>query len=201
MARIAALEPPYADEVADQLTSMMPAGVPPIGLFRTFVKNLPMTRAMQPWGSYELGRDLSLSLRDREIVIDRTCARCGCEYEWGVHVAFFAERAGLDGAQVTSLTHGSLGRPVLGRRARPGADRRGGRAARAVRPLRRDVGPPRRGATEAECLDLLLLAGWYHAISYVARGARVDLEPGAPRFADVSRRCREVQLGSAAPGR
>jgi hypothetical protein len=29
-----------------------------------------------------------------------------------------------------------------------------------------------------------MLAGWYHAISYAANAARVDLEPGAPRFAD-----------------
>jgi hypothetical protein len=29
-----------------------------------------------------------VSLRHREIVIDRTCARCGCDYERGVHVAF-----------------------------------------------------------------------------------------------------------------
>ncbi len=28
-------------------------------------------------------------------------------------------------------------------------------------------------------------AGWYHAISYAANAARVELEPGAPRFADV----------------
>jgi len=185
MARIAALEAPYTDEVADQLTSMMPAGVPPIGLFRTFVKNLPMTRAMQPWGSYELGRDLSLSLRDREIVIDRTCACCGCEYEWGVHVAFFAERAGLDGPQVTSLTHGSASDPCW-------VDERDRVLIDAVDELheRSDLSDETWARVagvfgEAECLDLLLLAGWYRAISYVARGARVDLEPGAPRFADV----------------
>jgi len=33
-------------------------------------------------------------------------------------------------------------------------------------------------------LDPLLLTGWYHAISYVARGVGVPLAPGAPRFAD-----------------
>jgi hypothetical protein len=38
-----------------------------------------MAAAMSGWGSYELSRRLSLSLRDREIVIDRTCARCRCE--------------------------------------------------------------------------------------------------------------------------
>src|SRR5260370_4695083 len=50
-------------------------------------------------------------MRDREIIIDRTCARCRCEDEWGVQVAFFAERAGLSRAQITSLTHGSAGDP------------------------------------------------------------------------------------------
>jgi hypothetical protein len=37
----------------------------------------------------------SIGLRDRAIVIDRACARCGSEYEWGVHVALFAARVGL----------------------------------------------------------------------------------------------------------
>ena len=46
-------------------------------------------------------------MHDREIVIDRTCARCHCEYEWGVHVAFFADRVGLTSEQITSLTHGA----------------------------------------------------------------------------------------------
>ena len=93
--RIAPLDPPYEPEVQAQLDDMMPPGIPPILLFRTFVKNLPMARAMRGWGGYELGRELSLSLRDREIVIDRTCSRCHCEYELGVHVAFFGERAEL----------------------------------------------------------------------------------------------------------
>ena len=38
---------------------------------------------------------------------------------------------------------------------------------------------------ECELLDLLLLCGWYHAVSFAARAARVPYEPGAPRFADV----------------
>src|SRR5262249_17586630 len=86
---------------------MMPPGTPPIALFRAFAKNLPMTGAMRGWGSYELSKELSLGLREREIVIDRTCARCGCEYEWGVHVAYFAAKGRLGRAQLASLTHGS----------------------------------------------------------------------------------------------
>jgi hypothetical protein len=37
---------------------------------------------------------------------------------------------------------------------------------------------------EAELLDIYMLCGWYHAISYAANAAGVDLEPGASTFAD-----------------
>ena len=100
MSRIEPVQPPYSAEVGERLAAMMPPGVPPILLFRTFVRNMPMTTAMGGWGGYELSKRLSLSMRDREIIIDRTCARCGCEYEWGVHVAFFAERVGLSSTAV-----------------------------------------------------------------------------------------------------
>jgi len=185
MSRIEPLEPPYPGEVAELLATMMPAGAPPIGLFRAFARNVPMTRAMGGWGRYELGPDLSLSMREREIVIDRTCARCGCEYEWGVHVAFFAERVGFDAAQVRSLAHG-------------GAEDLCWTAPRerllvaAVDALHddADIGDGLWGElaarfSEQELLDLLVLTGWYHAISYVARAGRIPPEPGTPTFADV----------------
>ena len=41
-----------------------------------------------------------LSLRDRELAIVRTTARCGAEYEWGVHVSAFGTAAHLNEAQV-----------------------------------------------------------------------------------------------------
>jgi len=185
--RIEPVQPPYPPQVAERLAAMMPPGVPPILLFRTFVRNLPMTAAMSGWGGYELSKRLSLSMRDREIVIDRTCARCRCEYEWGVHVAFFAERAGLSAAQVTSLVYGGAGDPCwLSER-----DRLLIEAADALHE-RADIGDDlwRRLAREfgpEQLLDLLMLAGWYHAISFTANAARVAGEDGAPRFADVLR--------------
>jgi len=39
--------------------------------------------------------------------------------------------------------------------------------------------------SEVQLLDLLLLCGWYHAISFAANAARVPLEDGAPRFEDA----------------
>jgi alkylhydroperoxidase family enzyme len=184
--RIGALEPPHEPAIAAQLEKMMPPGVPPIALFRTFVRNLPMTEAMTLWGGYELSRALSLSLRDREIVIDRTCARCGCEYEWGVHVAFFAERARLDRDQVRSLTHGGPDDPCW-------AAERDRLLIRAVDALceHRDIDDTlwaalRAELDECEILDLTMLCGWYHAISFTARAARVPLEAGSPTFAGVA---------------
>jgi alkylhydroperoxidase family enzyme len=184
MARITPVSPPYEPGIAHQLEAMMPPGVPPILLFRTFVRNQPMTEAMGEWGRYELGRRLSLSMREREIVIDRTCARCGCEYEWGVHVAFFAERVGLSGPQITSLTHGGAGDVCW-------AEARERLLIRAVDALHdhSDVDDPLWDELDTtfrpeELLDLLMLCGWYHAISFTANGARVPLENSAPRFAD-----------------
>ena len=164
---------------------MMPEGVPPIALFRTFAHNLAMTQAMHGWGSYELSKRLSLSMRQRELVIDRVTARCGCEYEWGVHVAFFAERVGLTAAQITSLAHGGATDSCWTEPAE--------RALLALVDALHDTADvdDRTWASAAEfldagqLLDVCLLAGWYHAISFAANAARVPLEDGAPRLADV----------------
>jgi alkylhydroperoxidase family enzyme len=183
--RIEPLAAPYEPAEAAQLGEMMPAGQPPIALFRTFVKNLPMARAMHGWGGYELSKKLSISLREREIVIDRTCAQTGCEYEWGVHVAFFAARAQLDAEQITSLTHGIADDPCW-------SDERERLLIRMVDELHATDDLPdalwgqlAAHFTEPELLDLLLLCGWYHAISFVARATRTPLEPGAPTFISV----------------
>lgn len=183
--RIAPVEAPYEPDVGAQLRSMMPAGAEPIGLFRTFVRNLPMTEAMHGWGRYELGRQLSVSMRAREIVIDRTCARCGCEYEWGVHLAYFADRVGLTEEQITSLT--------VGRPDDPCWTDESDRAIIAMVDALHDGSDVdddlwqrlTEQFDDRQLLDLLLLVGWYHAISYVARVAQVPLEDGAPTFASL----------------
>lgn len=182
MSRIDPLQPPYDAETGEQLRAMMPPDTPPIALFRTFAKNLPMTRAMRGWGSYELGQGLSLSLRDREIVIDRTCARCGCEYEWGVHVAYFAAKARLGRDQLASLSGGGPDDACW-------TAQRDRLLVSAVDALHdnSDVPGPlwvqlAAEFSEAELLDLLMLCGWYHAISFVARATRLEPEIWAPAF-------------------
>jgi alkylhydroperoxidase family enzyme len=184
MTRIAPLQAPYDADVSAQLERMMPPGVPPIALFRTFVRNLPMTKAMGEWGSYELSKRSSLSMRQRELVIDRVTARCGCEYEWGVHLAFFAERVGLTREQQRSITHGSPDDACWPQHEAA--------LLRAVDELHdgADISDATWEAlasllAEHQILDVLMLAGWYHAISYVANACRIPPEDGAPRFGDL----------------
>src|ERR1700721_4880468 len=99
MSRIAPLEPPYEAEIQSQFDRIM-RGAPPLMLFRV------MASSPRAWEKFRAGSLLDrgpLTLREREIVIDRTCALTGCEYEWGVHVAGFAEAAHLpaEGARAT----------------------------------------------------------------------------------------------------
>src|SRR5436305_13498907 len=95
--RVDPVTPPYAPEVQAIFDKVMPPGVPPLTLFTT------LARVPRIYDRFRAGSLLDrgpLSLRQREIVIDRTCARCGSAYEWGVHVAFFAERVRLTPEQV-----------------------------------------------------------------------------------------------------
>jgi alkylhydroperoxidase family enzyme len=134
---------------------------------------------------YYLSRRCALSLRHRELLILRTTALCGAEYEWGVHVQVFADKAGLTGEQIRSVTAGHPDDPCW---TEPG-DRAVLRAADALDRdsdlADADWSSLVAGVGEEGAVDALLICGWYHAISYVARATRLAPEPGAPLFADL----------------
>lgn len=184
--RIAPLTEPFDEPTGALLASMMPPGRPPIALFRAMARNPELTAAMvQGQGSYLLSKRFSVDMRTREIVIDRVCARCGCEYEFGVHIDYFAARVGLTREQIRSLAWGG---PTDACWTEP-AERAVIRLVDALH----DDGDVDEGLwqelaghhTSAQLLDLLVLVGWYHTISFLARAARVPLEEGVPTFASV----------------
>src|SRR5262245_58056438 len=102
-ARIAAAQPPFDPEVQGWLDRTMPSGKPPLVLFTTLARDKRLFLKFFSAGLLDRGH---LTLRQRELVIHRTTALCGSEYEWGVHVAIFGERAGIDPAQTNSLVRG-----------------------------------------------------------------------------------------------
>jgi carboxymuconolactone decarboxylase family protein len=102
MSRVAPLSPPYAPEIQEQFDRIM-RGAPPLVLFRV------MAGQARAWEKFRGGSLLDrgpLSLRQREIVIDRTCALNACEYEWGVHVTAFAQAAHFTDEEVRATVHG-----------------------------------------------------------------------------------------------
>ena len=176
--RIAPAEPPYDPRAAEDLAALMPPGLEPIGLFRTLAKNPRVLRRIRRGGLLDPG---SITLRQRELVILRTTARAGAEYEWGVHAAFFGAAAGLDAEQL----HATVWLPPGASCWRPdesvlllACDELHDTAR-----LRDETWAALRAVlAEDQLIELLVLAGLYRAISYVVNGTGVALEPGAPRY-------------------
>ena len=177
MSRIAPLRPPYTQQIQSQFDAIM-RGAPPLMLFRV------MAGHGRAWDKFRAGSLLDpgpLSLRDREIVIDRTCALTGCEYEWGVHVAIFAEAAQLTQAQIRagvlegpkaacwSVAEQALITAVdaLHHRATLSSDEFAALSAHF---------------DDAQILEMIQLCGFYRTVSYLANGLALPLEPTAPRF-------------------
>jgi alkylhydroperoxidase family enzyme len=177
MSRIAPLEPPYAPEIQGQFDRIM-RGAPPLMLFRVIASN---PRAWEKFRSGSLLDRGPLSLREREIVIDRTCALNGCEYEWGVHVATFAQAARLTEVEVRATVH-------EGADAECWSD--------AEKALLAAVETLHARATlsddefarlashydDAKIFEIILLCGFYRTVSYLANGLRLPLEEKAARF-------------------
>jgi alkylhydroperoxidase family enzyme len=180
--RIAALEPPYEPETASLLAKWMPPGndIEPLRLFRTLAVHQELASRMRPLGAGILGHP-RLDPRDREILILRTCARAGAEYEWGVHALAFAKPLGLSDAQLTATVRGSASDPSWSE-----ADAQLVAAADAL--YDSDTIPDELWEAlsarlgDDQLLELVVVAGWYRLISYVINSARIELEPWAARF-------------------
>ncbi|MBZ4421401.1 carboxymuconolactone decarboxylase family protein [Myxococcus sp. RHSTA-1-4] len=177
-ARIPPAEPPYSESFTAALARLMPAGVPPLLLFRSLAVNERVMGKMMAGGLLDKG---SISLRERELVIDRTCWRCGSEYEWGVHVAFFGEKVRLTPEEVRGLCSDDV-------EATPFSPREKlllrlcdelHASATVSDALWAELA---KEWTAPQLLELLALAGYYHTISYLTNALRLPLESFAARF-------------------
>jgi alkylhydroperoxidase family enzyme len=193
-ARVAPLEPPYSEAVQAALARVMPEGVAPLALFRTLAVNERVFLRLMAGGLLDRG---SISLREREIVIDRACARCGSEYEWGVHVALFAERVGLTPEQVAATCG-----PEAAADAFPARERLLIRLVDALHDRARVSEALwtalREHWSEAQLVELVALAGFYHLISFLTNALRIPPEPYGARF-PTRGRSRGARRGRSRP--
>ncbi|MBI5275647.1 MAG: carboxymuconolactone decarboxylase family protein [Burkholderiales bacterium] len=180
--RIAPLEPPFEPGLQAQLERINPPGAPSVlALFRLLARHPELMDRMRVWGGYFLSPKSTLSLRDREVVIDRACARCGAEYEWGVHVAAFTAAAGFSEPQNRAIADPSADDASLTPRDRL--------LVQMVDELHETstVGDAlwaqlAAAFDERQLLELLMLAGWYRAISYACNAVRIPPEAWARRW-------------------
>lgn len=176
MSRIAPLERPFPPAFAEAMERTMPPGVEPLVLFRTIATS---DRAWRKFSAGSLLDKGPLGLREREIVIGRTAARCGCDYEWGIHVALFAKRAELDDAQVRDTAADradpelwSDSELVLIETVDALIDRR-----------RLDEDEYRRLReyfSEDQILEIIQLVAFYHGVALICGALALPPEPGMP---------------------
>jgi alkylhydroperoxidase family enzyme len=177
MSRIAPLEPPYAPEIQAQFDTIM-RGAPPLMLFRVIAGN------KRAWDKFRAGSLLdrgALSLREREIVIDRTCALTGCEYEWGVHIAFFAKAVEFTDEQVEATVLGKADATCwspVEQALIAAVDALHHRATWTDQ----EFAALSAHYDEAKIFEIILLCGFYRTVSYFANGLDLPRESNAARF-------------------
>ena len=173
MARLEPLSPPF-DTAAAEALARMPAD---LALFRTVAHNPRVLTRWQGGGLLDRG---SVSLRQREIIILRITARLGAEYEWGVHVAHFAGKAGFSAQELAATVHGDASGWAAADEALlvEIAD------ALADTATVDDALWAQAAAifTPTQLIEIVALAGFYHLVSFTVNVTGVAREPGSPGF-------------------
>jgi alkylhydroperoxidase family enzyme len=172
MPRLAPLSPPFDERTEDSLRRLMGrADVAPLALFRTIAHHPDLLDRFRQIGSTLLSFG-SLPAVDRETVIHRVTARCGADYEWGVHAALFAPALGLGADWLQATREGGAPADAL--------------LLRAVDELHDDA--TWSDATHAalagryapdQLVELVCLVGFYHLVSFACRAFDVEPEPWA----------------------
>jgi alkylhydroperoxidase family enzyme len=179
--RIAPIDPPYPPPMQAEFDKLM-RGASPLLLFRTVAHNPRVLQRMMAGSLLDRG---SISLRSRELMILRTCARCSAEYEWGVHVASFGAKVQWTPPQLRSTVHGAADDECWSPE-----DRLVIRLAdqlhdtnRVNETLWNDLSTQ---FAADQLVELIMLAGLYHAVSYMVNATGVQHEGFAPRFPSVA---------------
>jgi alkylhydroperoxidase family enzyme len=173
-ARIRPLDPPYSPEVEEYLSKLMPPGIEPLNLFRTLARNFDLASRMRPLGAGLLAHG-TIEPAERELVILRTTWLSGAEYEWGVHASLFKELSPEKIRATTGPADRWRGSDALLIRLCDELHETAQVSDKLWEALRDQW-------TDAQLLEMVILAGWYRTISYVINALQIEPEPWAARF-------------------
>jgi len=179
-ARIQPAQAPYPLSVQKTLDQLTTPGAQPLSLFRTLARDERLFARFTGGGLLDPGH---LTLREREIVIHRVCALNDAAYEWGVHAAIFADKAGLDAAQLAATLAPGVASCWSQREAllidfcdavNARADIDDALWARLSDAFE-----------ESARIELMMLAGFYRTVSLLVNGLRLEPEPFAAPFPET----------------
>ena len=178
MSRLAPLDPPWPGWFADAMARVMPPGVEPPALFRA------LATSPRAWEKFSAGSLLDrgpLPRRDREIVIDRTTALCGCSYEWGIHVTLFADRAGLTPSQVADSAAATPD-PGLWSENELALLESVDALIHRKRLEEGEFDRLRTHYSDAQILEVIQLVAFYHGVALICGALALAPEPGMPEL-------------------
>jgi alkylhydroperoxidase family enzyme len=180
MSRIRPLEAPYPDSTQKLFDLAMPEGMEPLALFRVMARSERLLPRFMRAGVLDRG---PVPIRDREVVIHRTTARCGAEYEWGVHVSAFGRPLELGEDVLRAIVRGDASDDAFDPRQK---------ALVQMCDELHDTSTLSKGAwsrleahfDELQILELIYTVGMYHSVSFLVNGLGLENEAFGARFAE-----------------
>jgi alkylhydroperoxidase family enzyme len=177
--RIEPISPPYAPAVQALLDRLPASWSPPFKLFTVLARDERLLLRFCN-GAVSYLEPSHVTIRQREVLLLRVTARCRCAYEWGMRVHYFARDADLSDDQVHATVHGDSDDPLWSP-----TDRLLVRLADELHDTV-SIGDElwkglRTAFTEAAILQMIMMAGYYRTVAYVANGLRLPMEAGVGR--------------------
>lgn len=178
MSRIGLLQKPWPEAFEAVAAKVAAPGTEPLTLFTSVGQS---QKALDRFLGGAVAGKGALDFHTREVVIQRTAAQTGCEYEWGIHTKLNAAKAGISEAQVRSTFDGN-------------ADDGNWEAADAAVIASVDALLANKKLTDAEfarlaahfdtaaILEIVQLISFYHGVALITGAIDLAPEPGMARF-------------------
>lgn len=177
MPRVAPAPEPFSEAVRRRLDRLTPLNGQHLLLFRTLARDDRLFARFMDGGLLDRGH---LALRARELVILRVCALNRSDYEWGVHVAYFAGRAGFTEAEVAATAAPLAAHPWA---AGDALILRLCDALQDSCDLTDDLwAEARETFSEMALLEILMLIGKYRQVCILTNALRLEPEADTPRL-------------------